>query len=78
MRKQIHVVHNQERGGWDDVRPNAERVSKHFETKAEAMDWSRGLAKKEGLELIPHGLDGKIQNPNSYGNDSCPPKDTKH
>lgn len=38
MRKQIHVVHNQERGGWDAVRPNAERVSKHFETKAEAMD----------------------------------------
>ena len=78
MRKQLHVVHNQERGGWDAVRPNAERVSKHFESKAEAMDWSRGLAKKEGLELIPHGLDGKIQNPNSYGNDSCPPKDTKH
>ncbi len=42
------------------------------------MDWGRNLAKKEGAELIPHGKDGKIQNPNSYGNDSCPPKDTKH
>ena len=30
------------------------------------------------LELIPHGMDGKIQNPNSYGNDPCPPRDTKH
>ena len=50
----------------------------HFETKADAMDWARELAKKEGLELIPHGMDGKIQNPNSYGNDPCPPRDTKH
>ena len=42
------------------------------------MEWGRELAKKEGLELIPHGIDGKIQNPNSYGNDPCPTKDTKH
>ena len=42
------------------------------------MEWSHNYAKKEGLELIPHGMDGKIQNPNSYGSDSYPPKDTKH
>lgn len=78
MRKEIHVVSNPDRGGWDAKRPNADRASKHFDTKKEAMDWSRGLAKKEGLELIPHGKDGKIQNPNSYGNDPCPPKDTRH
>ena len=76
--KQIHIVPNQERGGWDAKRQNAERASKHFETKAKAMDWSRGIAKKGGLELIPHGRDSKIQNPNSYGNDPCPPHDRKH
>lgn len=74
MRKEIHVVSNPD-GGWD---ANADRASKHFETKKEAMDWGRNLAKKEWAELIPHGKDGKIQNPNSYGNDSCPPKDRKH
>lgn len=43
------------------------------------MKWGREIAKKEGLELIPHCKDGRIQNPNSYGiNDSCPPRDTKH
>ena len=78
MRQEIHIVPNQERGGWDAKRQNAERASKHFGTKQEAVDWSRNLAKKEGLEMIPHGKDGRIQNPNSYGNDPCPPRDKKH
>ena len=78
MRKEIHIVSNPNRGGWDAKRPNADRASKHFDTKKEAMEWGRDLAKREGLELIPHGTDGKIQNPNIYGNDPCPPKDTKH
>lgn len=77
MRKEIHIVSNPNRGGWDAKRPNADRASKHFDTKKEAMEWSRNLANKEGLELIPHGTDGKIQNPNSYGNDPYPPKDTR-
>ena len=78
MRKELHVVSNSTRGGWDAKRQNAERASKHFETKQEALIWSRNVAKKEGLELIPHRVDGKIQNPNSYGKDPCPPKDKKH
>ena len=49
-----------------------------IDTKKEAMEWGRDLTKREGLELIHHGTDGKIQNPNSYGNDPCPPKDTRH
>lgn len=78
MRKEIHIVSNPNRGGWDAKRPNTDRASKHFDTKKEAMEWSRDLAKREGLELIPHGTDGKIQNSNSYGNDPCPPKDNRH
>lgn len=78
MKKQIHIVPNSDRGGWDAKRPNAERASKHFDTKQEAMDWSRELAKKEGLEMIPHLKTGQIQNPNSYGNDPSSIIDTKH
>lgn len=78
MKKQIHIVPNSDRSGWDAKRPNAERASKHFETKQEAIDWSRELAKKEGLEMIPHRKDGHIQNPNSYGNDPSSIIDTKH
>jgi len=78
MKNQLHVTTNTSRGGWDAKRPNSDRASKHFDTKKEAMEWSRNLAKKEGLELISHGKDGKIQNPNSYGHDTCPPKDKKN
>lgn len=77
MRKELHVVSNQRKGGWDAKRPHADRALKHFRTKEEAMDWSRKLAKREGLELIPHSTNGRIQSPNSYGHDPCPPKDNK-
>jgi hypothetical protein len=74
-RKERHIVPNSERGGWDSKRENAERVSKHFERKEDAVNWSKDKAKQEGSELISHKKDGTIQNPNSYGNDPCPPKD---
>jgi hypothetical protein len=76
-RKEIHVVPNSY-GGWDAKRNNAQKASKHFDTKQDAMDWARQKAKQEGAELIPHRKDGKIQNPNSYGKDPNPPKDKKH
>lgn len=75
--KERHIVPNSERGGWDSKRENAERVSKHFERKEDAVNWSKEKAKQEGSELIPHKKDGTIQNPNSYGNDPYPPKDKK-
>ena len=77
-RKEVHVVPNTPRGGWDTKRENAERASKHFEKKAEAISAAIAQAKKIGAEMIPHNKDGKISNPNSYGGDSCPPKDKKH
>ena len=76
-RKEIHVVPNSNRGVWDAKRNNAERSSKHFETKQDAMNWARDKARNDGAELIPHKKDGTIQNPNSYGGDPCPPKDKK-
>ena len=73
-RKERHVVPGKQ-GGWDSKRENAERVSKHFETKKDAMDWSRSKSRQEGSELIPHKKDRTFQNPDSHGNDPCPPKD---
>jgi len=42
------------------------------------VEYGKELAKKDKVEFIPHGKDGKIQNPNSYGNDPNPPKDKKN
>lgn len=75
-RKERHVVPNPD-GEWDSKKNKAQRASKHFETKEEAMRWSREKSKEEGSELIPHKKDGRIQNPDSHGNDPCPPKDKK-
>ncbi len=73
-RKERHVVPNAN-GGWDSKRENAQRTSKHFETKEEAMKWSREKSRKEGSDLIPHMKNGQIQDPDSHGKDPCPPKD---
>jgi len=75
-RKERHVVPNPD-GGWDSKKNKAQRASKHFETKEEAMTWSREKAIEEGSELIPHKRNGQIQNPDSHGKDPCPPKDKK-
>jgi hypothetical protein len=72
-RKERHVVPNKE-GGWDSKREKTQRASKHFKTKKEAMDWSRQKSRSEGSELIPHKRNGRIQNPDSHGNDPNPPK----
>ena len=33
------------------------------------------VSQNQHSELIPHRKDGTIQNPDSHGNDPCPPKD---
>jgi hypothetical protein len=47
-------------------------------TKDAALDRGVAEAKKSKVEHVIHGRDGKIQDKDSYGPDSCPPKDTKH
>lgn len=71
-----HIVPNPD-GGWDVKRENAKRSSGHYGTKKEAMDAGRRMSINQGTELIPHRKDGTIQNPDSHGNDPCPPQDKK-
>lgn len=73
-RKEHHVVPNSN-GGWDVERNNAKRVSYHGETKADAVNWGRRISENQNTELIIHGVDGRIQQSDSHGNDPCPPKD---
>ena len=37
MRKEIHIVSNKNRGGWDAKIPHADRALKHFEKKKEGF-----------------------------------------
>jgi len=68
------VVPNSERGGWDQKAEGAERATKHFETKAEAVQAARQTARDQGSELIVCNQDGRIARRDSHGKDPCPPR----
>lgn len=71
--KNIHVVPHDD--GWAIKKEGNQRASSICDTKKEAQKIATEFAKSEKSELIVHNKDGKISTKNSYGNDSCPPKD---
>lgn len=73
----VHVVPNNDKGGWDVKKSGAERASARTETKVEAVKMARVISQRSGSELVIHGKNGKIQRSDSHGNDPCPPKDKK-
>lgn len=75
-KRDIHVVPHPD--GWAVKREGAERASSVHERKADAEEAGRDLARKDEVELVIHGRDGKIQDSDSYGNDPHPPNDQKH
>lgn len=50
------------------------RSSGNFKTQKDAIARARDLAKKAKSEVVIHGVNGKIRDRNSYGNDPYPPK----
>lgn len=71
-----HVV---KRGdGWAVRGEGNERDTSHHNTQSGAIRAATRIAKHQESEVVIHGRDGKIRDKDSYGLDSCPPKDTKH
>lgn len=66
MKSRYVVRHGDE---WASIRDGASRVSKVFDTQAEAINYSRTLAIKEGSELRIQGKNGKFRQCDSHGND---------
>lgn len=77
MGKNQHVVPNSN-GGWDIKGEGNLKSTKHTETKNEAINIAREIAKNQKSELVIHNKNGQISDKDSFGNDNCPPKDTKH
>lgn len=67
----VHTVSHGD--GWANRREGASRVSKTFNTKAEAVQQGRNTAKTEKTEHFIHKKDGTIGEKNSYGSDPFPP-----
>lgn len=74
-----HVVPNPD-GGWDVVKPGADRASSHQPTQADAIDRAREIVGNAGGgEVVIHRPDGTIRDSDtvSPGNDPFPPRDKK-
>ena len=76
QRKEHHVVPNPD-GGWDVKRNNVGRASAHTDTKDQAVHIGRTISQNQKTELVIHNKNGKISNPDSHGNDPCPPRDMR-
>lgn len=43
-------------------------------TQSDATDSGRDQARRDGVEILIHGEDGRIRDRDSYGHDPYPPK----
>ena len=76
-RSNRHVVPNPD-GGWDVVKPDAERASSHHATQQQAIERGREIVNNlGGGELRIHGRNGQIRDSDTIppGNDPNPPRD---
>ncbi|MFW2355679.1 DUF2188 domain-containing protein [Hydrogenophaga sp.] len=74
-RNNVHIVRRGAKCG--ALREGGQRASHVFGTQAQAIPAGRDMARQGPGELSIHGLDGHIRTRDSYGNDPCPPKDSK-
>jgi hypothetical protein len=73
LNRAYHVVSNPD-GGWAVRREGAERASKRFQSKEDAVRYARSICQGERVDLVVHRIDGTIIEKNSYGNDPHPPR----
>lgn len=70
-KSEVHVVPNGDQ--WAVKRAGAQRASSLHSTQSAAIDAGRPLARRDKVEFLVHGVDGRIRLRDSYGNDSFPP-----
>ena len=75
INKSHHVVPSKD--GWSVRKGGAERASRSFDRKEDAVHYAREVSKHQHSELYIHKRDGTIQNKESHGKDPFPPKDNR-
>ena len=76
MSKNQHVVPY--KGKWAVRGECNSRITSDHRTQSAAINAAVKIAKHEKSEVVIHGRDAKIRDKDSYGPDSCPPKDKKY
>jgi uncharacterized protein YdaT len=73
-RKIYHVTHGAN-GGWKVKGENASRAVSNHDTKADAINRAKELAKNQDRgQVVIHKKDGTIQTEHTYGKDPYPPE----
>lgn len=75
-KRDIHTVPAGDK--WAVKREGNDNPLSTHKTKTAAQDAATRAAKRDGVEHVIHGRDGRIQDSDSYGKDPDPPKDRKH
>lgn len=63
--QKYHVVPTP-KGGWNVKPSGSDRVTRHFDTKKDAVSFGRQLAKVRGLSVVIHRSDGSIMEQRDY------------
>ncbi len=73
MGKNQHVTPHPD-GGWQVKGAGNSRATIRTETQAEAIAVAREIARNQEAELFIYGMNGRIRETDSYGNDPYPPE----
>lgn len=73
MDKNIHVTRRSDKQ-WQGIGEGNTRPYFVAKTQKEAQQKARELALERKVEVLTHGVNGKIRSRDSYGNDPHPPK----
>ena len=74
-KRQVYHVTKNQGSGWGVKKEGGHRSSGNFNTKNEAVQRGKEMAKNAPLGQIKiHGQDGKIQTEHIYGKDPYPPE----
>ncbi|MFA5156811.1 MAG: DUF2188 domain-containing protein [Candidatus Omnitrophota bacterium] len=76
MGKNQHVVPYGDK--WAVRGEKNSRITSDHHTQGAAISAAVKIAKHEKSEVVIHGRDAKIRDKDSYGSDSCPPRDKKY
>lgn len=74
--KDVHVSRVPGGSRWK-VSQAGEILSTH-NTQGNAINRGRAEARRDQVDLVTHGRDGRIRSKDSYGHDPVPPRDREH
>jgi uncharacterized protein (UPF0262 family) len=74
MGKNVHVTQSKNGDQWSVKTESSQKAFRNVNTQKEAIEIGKSVAMNNGSELLIHGVDGRIREKNSYGNDNYPPQ----